>query len=133
MTPPVSSTSNVAAAIMPITEEEAALLVDKQRVQQETNDLEHLLAEKHKQHKEFSDKRKAAQMKREAETKVRARVLAEVVVAEVRRAVKQENKCAKDLAWKANEELQKSQSSAKGKHRLVSHSVFFFFFWWWWR
>ena len=35
------------------------------------------------------------------------------------------NERVKDLAWKANEELNKLRSPAKGKHRLVSHSVFF--------
>ena len=129
MTPPVSLTSNAAAAIAPITKEEAALLADKQCVQQKTDDLECLLAKKRKQHKELSDKQKAAQMKWEAETKVRARVLAEAAVAEVRWAAKRANEWVKDLAWKVNEELQKSQSPAKGKCWLVSHSVFFQ--WWW--
>ena len=126
MTPPVSSTSNAATAIAPITEEEAALLADEQRVQQETDDLERLLAKKCKQREELSDKWKAVQMKREAETKVRARALVEVVVAEVRWSTKQANEHAKDLARKANKELQKSQSPAKGKRQLVSHSFFFF-------
>ena len=63
MSPPVSLTSNAAAAIAPISEEETALLVDKQCVQQEMDDIEHLLTEKHKQHEELADKRKAAQTK----------------------------------------------------------------------
>ena len=88
MTPPISSTSNAAATIMPVIDEEAALLIDEQHVQQETNDLKHLLAKKCKQCKELSDKQKAAQVKREMEAKVRARVLAEAAVAEVRWATK---------------------------------------------
>ena len=124
MTPPISLTLNAATAIVPITKEEAALLADKQCVQQETDDLKHLLAEKCKQHEELSNKWKAAQTKWEAEMKVRARALVEAVVAEVRWAAKQANERVKDLVWKANEELQKLQSPVKGKRRLVSHSVF---------
>ena len=48
----------------------------------------------------------------------------EAVVAEVRQATKQANECVKDLVRKVNKELQKSQSPAKGKCWLVSHSVF---------
>ena len=61
MSPPVSSTSNAAAMTAPISE--TALLADKQCIQQEMDDLEHLLAEKCKQRKELADKWKAAQMK----------------------------------------------------------------------
>ena len=100
---------------MPITKEEAALLVDKQCVQQETHNLKRLLAEKHKQHEELTNKRKSAQTKREAETKVRARVLTEAAAAEVRWATKQANERAMDLVQKVNEELQKLQSPVKGK------------------
>ena len=63
MSPPVSSTLNVAAMTVPISEEESAILTDEQRVQQETDDLECLLATKHKQREELADKRKAAQTK----------------------------------------------------------------------
>ena len=84
MSPPISSTPNAAAVTVPITEEEAALLADEQHVQQETNDLKCLLGKKHKQREELASKRKAAQMKWEAEMKVRARVLMEAVAAEVR-------------------------------------------------
>ena len=73
MSPPISSTSNVAASITPIIDEEAVLLADKQRVQQETADLERLLAKKRKQREELSDTQKAAQVKQEAEVKVRGR------------------------------------------------------------
>ena len=73
MSPPISSTSNVAAAITPIIDEEAVLLADKQQVQQETADLECLLAKKCKQREELSDTQKAAQVKQEAEVKVRGR------------------------------------------------------------
>ena len=59
-------------------------------------------------------------MKQEEETKVRARTLAEAAMAEVRRAAKCANECAKDAAWKATEELQRLQSLVKGKWRLVS-------------
>ena len=125
MSPPVSLTSNAATVIVPISEEETALLADEQRVQQETDDLERLLAEKRKQCEELADKQKAAQMKREAETKVRTRALTEAAVAEVRWAMKHANEHAKDLAQKANEQLQKSQSPASRKHWLVSRIVFF--------
>ena len=121
MSPPVSLTSNAATVIVPISEEETALLADEQRVQQEMDDLERLLAEKRKQHEELADKQKAAQMKREAETKVRTRALTEAAVAEVRWAMKHANEHAKDVAWKVTEELQRLQSPAKGKQRLVSH------------
>ena len=117
MSTPLPSTSNAAAASAPISEEESALLADECRVQQETDDLEHLLAAKCQQHEELVEKRKAAQMKREEETKVWARTLAEAVKAEVRRAAKRANEHAKDAARKATEEL---QSPAKGKQRLVS-------------
>ena len=60
-------------------------------------------------------------MKRKEETKVRARTLADAVVAEVRWAMKHANEHAKDVAWKVTEELQRLQSPAKGKQRLVSH------------
>ena len=107
MTPPMPSTSNVAATLAPISKEESALLADKCCVQQETDDLERLLAAKRQQHKELIEKRKAAQTKCEEETKVRARMLAEAVMAEVRQATKHVNECAKDVAWKVMEELQR--------------------------
>ena len=91
MSPPNSSTSNAAAAIAPIINEEAVLLTDEHRVQQETINLKCLLAEKCKQREELSDKWKAVQAKQEAEVKVRGRMLAEAVVAEVRQAAKQAN------------------------------------------
>ena len=37
----------------------------------------------------------------------------------MRWATKHANECAKDVAWKATEELQRLQSLAKGKHQLV--------------
>ena len=120
MTPPIPSTSNAAATLVPISKEEMALLADEQCIQQETDDLECLLTAKRKQHK-LAEKQKAAQMKHEEEMKVRARTLAEAVVAEVRQAAKRANKCAKDAVQKAMEELQRLQSPAKGKHQLVHH------------
>ena len=119
MSTPLPSTSNVAAVSAPISEEESALLADKRRVQQETDDLECLLAAKCQQREELVEKWKAAQTKWEEETKVRARMLTEAAMAEVRRAAKHANECAKDVAWKVIEELQKLQS-ATGKRRLVS-------------
>ena len=91
MSPPISSILNVAAEIVLIIDEEAVLLTDKQQIQQETDDLEHLLAEKHKQHKELSDKWKTVQAKQEVEAKMRGRMLAEAVAAEVRWAAKRVN------------------------------------------
>ena len=120
LSPPLPSTSNAAAASAPISEEESALLADEHRVQQETDDLERLLAAKHQQCEELVEKWKAVQTKREEETKVRARTLAEAAMAEVRQAAKRVNEHAKDAAWKAMEELQRLQSPAKGKRRLVS-------------
>ena len=64
------------------------------------------------------------QVKWEVEVKVRGRMLAEAVVAEVRWAAKQVNDQVRDLAWKVNDELWKSQSPVKGKHHLVSCSGF---------
>ena len=46
MSPPIHSNSNVAAASAPISKEEMALLADEQCIQQEMDDLEHLLAAK---------------------------------------------------------------------------------------
>ena len=112
MSTPLPSTSNAAAVSVPISEEESALLADKCHVQQETDDLERLLAAKRQQHEELVEKRKAVQTKREEETKVRARMLTEAVMAEVRWATKCTNERAKDVAWKVMEEL---QSPAKGK------------------
>ena len=120
MSPPLPSTSNAAAALVPISEEESALLADEHRVQQETDDLECLLAAKCQQHEELVEKRKAVQMKREEETKVRARMLTEAAMAEVRWAAMRANEGAKDMAQKVMEELQRLQSLAKGKWRLVS-------------
>ena len=74
-----------------------------------------MLATKHQQRKELVEKWKAAQTKQEEETKVRARTLAEAVMAEVRQAAKRANECAKDMAQKVTEELQRLQSPAKGK------------------
>ena len=119
LSPPLPSTSNAVAASAPISEEESALLADKRCVQQEMDDLERLLAAKRQQHK-LVEKWKAAQTKQEEEMKVRARTLAEAVMAEVRQAAKHANKCAKDVARKVTEELQRLQSLAKGKQRLVS-------------
>ena len=51
-------------------------------------------------------------------------MLTEAVVAGVRQAAKWANNRARDLAWKANNELWKLQSPAKGKHQLVSHNGF---------
>ena len=121
MTPPIPSTSNVAATSAPISKEETALLADEQHVQQETDNLKRLLAAKCQQCEELAKKQKAAQMECKEETKVRARMLVEAVVAEVRQAAKHANKCTKDAAWKAMEELQRLQSLAKGKHQLVHH------------
>ena len=84
MSPPISSTLNGAAMIVPIIDEEAVLLTDEQQVQQETTDLKCLLAKKHKQHEELSDKWKVVQAKQEVEAKVMGRMLTEAVVAEVR-------------------------------------------------
>ena len=123
MSPPIPSTSNAAAALVPISEEEMALLADEQHVQQEMDDLKCLLATKCKQYEELSKKWKAAQTKCEEETKVRARALMEAAVAEVRQAEKCTNKCTRDAAWKANEELQRMQSPAKGKHQLVRRVI----------
>ena len=123
MSLPIPLTSNVAAALVPISEEEMALLADEQRVQQETDDLKCLLAAKHKQCEELADKQKAAQTKCEEETKVRARALMEAAVAEVRQDTKHANECTKDAARKVNEELQRMQSPAKEKHRLVHHII----------
>ena len=75
MSPLLPLTSNAAAVPAPISKEESALLADECRVQQETDDLERLLATKHQQHEELVEKQKAAQMRREEETKVRARML----------------------------------------------------------
>ena len=47
-------------------------------------------------------------------------MLAEAAMAEVRRAAKCANERAKDMARQATEELQRLQSPAKGKRRLVS-------------
>ena len=58
-------------------------------------------------------------MKHKEETKVRPRTLVEAAVAEVRWATKRANKCMKDVAWKATEELQRMQSPEKGTCRLV--------------
>ena len=115
MSTPLPSTSNAAAALAPISEEESALLADEHCVQQETDDLERLLAAKCQQHEELVEKQKAAQMKREEETKVRARMLAEAAMAEVRWAAKRANERTKDVAQKVTEELQRLQSPAKGK------------------
>ena len=115
MSPLLPSTSNAAAALAPISEEESALLADECHVQQETDDLEHLLAAKCQQHEELVEKQKAAQTRREEEMKVRVRMLAEAAMAEVRRATKHANECAKDAARKAMEELQRLQSLAKRK------------------
>ena len=115
MTPPIPSTTNVAAALVPISKEETALLADEQCVQQEMSDLECLLSAMCKEHKELAKKQKAAQMKRKEERKVRERTLTEAVVAEVRQATKHTNDCTKDAAWKVMEELQRLQSPAKGK------------------
>ena len=117
MSTPLPSTSNAATASAPISEEESALLADECRVQQEMDNLERLLATKRQQREELVKKRKAAQTKWEEETKVRARTLTEAAMAEVRWATKRVNEHAKDVAWKATEEL---QSPAKGKWRLVS-------------
>ena len=115
MSPPLPSTSNAAAASAPISEEESALLADECRVQQETDDLECLLATKRQQHEELVEKQKVAQTKWEEETKVRARMLAEAAMAEVRQAAKHMNKHAKDAVQKVMEELQRLQSLEKGK------------------
>ena len=104
----------------PISEEESALLADECCIQQETDNLERLLAAKRQQREELAEKRKVAQMKWEEEMKVRARMLAEAAMAEVRWAAKRTNERAKDAVWKATEELQRLQSPAKGKRRLVS-------------
>ena len=120
MSPPLPSTSNAVAASVPISEEESALLADECCIQKETDDLERLLAAKHQQHEELVEKQKAVQTKWEEETKVRARTLAEAAMAEVRRAAKRANERAKDTARKAMEELQRLQSPARGKRRLVS-------------
>ena len=122
MSPPMPLTSNAAAASAPISEEESALLADEHRVQQETDDLECLLATKCQQREELVEKQKVAQTKQEEETKVRARMLAEAAMAEVRQAAKHVNECTKDTAWKVMEELQRLQSPAKGKWQLVSTS-----------
>ena len=119
MSPPIPLTMNVATASVPISEEETALLADEQHIQQETNDIERLLATKHKECKDLAEKWKVAQMKCEEETKVRARTLAEVVVAEVRWATKHANDHTKDMVRKATDELQRLQSPAKGKCWLV--------------
>ena len=115
MSPPMPSASNAAATLAPISEEESALLADEHCIQQETDDLEHLLATKCQQHEELIEKWKVAQTKHEEETKVRARMLVEAAMAEVRWAAKHANEHAKDAAWKATEELQRLQSPAKGK------------------
>ena len=120
MSTPLPSTLNAAAASAPISKEESALLADERRIQQETDDLECLLAAKCQQREELVEKQKVAQTKREEETKVRARTLAEAVKAEVRPAAKRANEHAKDAVWKAIEELQKLQSPVKGKRQLVS-------------
>ena len=120
MSTPLPSTSNAATASAPISKEESALLADEHCVQQEMDDLERLLAAKHQQHEELVEKWKVAHTKWEEETKVRARTLAEAVMAEVRWATKHANERTKDAVRKAMEELQKLQSPAKGKWRLVS-------------
>ena len=61
------------------------------------------------------EKRKAVQTKQEEEMKVRARMLAEAAMAEVRQVAKCVNECTKDAAQKATEELQRLQSLEKGK------------------
>ena len=103
----IPETSNAAAMAVPISKEESVLLADEQCVQQEADDLKQLLAAKHQQREELAKQWKAAQTKHEEETKVRARMLAEAVMAEVRWAAKHANKCAKDAAWKATAELQR--------------------------
>ena len=123
MTPPIPLTTNAAATSVPISEEETALLADKQCVQQEMDDLECLLAVKCKQREELAKKWKAVQMKHEEETKVRARTLVETAVAEVRQATKHTNECTKDAVQKVTEELQRLQSPVKGKHRLVCRKL----------
>ena len=82
MSPPMPSTLNAAAASAPISKEESALLADETRIQQEMDDLEHLLAAKCQQHEELIEKWKVVQTKHEEETNVRARTLAEVAMAE---------------------------------------------------
>ena len=115
MSTPIPLTSNVAAVSVPISEEESALLADQCRIQQEMDNLERLLAAKHQQCEELVEKWKAAQTKHEEETKVRARMLTEAVMAEVRWAAKHVNECTKDAARKVMEELQRLQSPVKGK------------------
>ena len=111
----IPSTLNAAATLVPISEEESALLTDEQHIQQEMDNLEQLLATKCQQHEELAEKWKVAQTKHKEEIKVRARTLTEAVVAEVRQAAKCANECAKDVAWKVMEELQRLQSQAEGK------------------
>ena len=122
MSPPMPSTSNAAATSAPISEEESALLADERHIQQKTDNLKHLLATKCQLHGELVEKRKVVQMKCEEETKVRARLLVEAAMAEVRQAAKRMNEHAKDAAQKVTEELQRLQSPVKGKQQLVSTS-----------
>ena len=81
-----------------------------------------MLATKCQQHEELIEKWKVAQTKHEEETKVRARMLTEVAMAEVRWAAKCAYECTKDAARKVTEELQRLQSPVKGKQQLVSTS-----------
>ena len=53
---------------------------------------------------------------------MRARLLVEAAMAEVRQAAKCMNEHAKDAAQKVTEELQRLQSPVKGKQQLVSTS-----------
>ena len=112
----IPSTLNAAATLVPISEEESALLTDEQHIQQEMDNLEQLLATKRQQHEELAEKWKVAQTKHKEEIKVRARTLTEAAMAEVRWAAKHTNERAKDVAQKATEELQRTQSPVKGKH-----------------
>ena len=116
------STSNAAAVSVPISKEESALLADERCIQQETDNLECLLAMKCKQREELAKKWKEVQTKHEEEMKVRARMLTEAAMAEVRWAAKHANERTKDVVRKAMEELQRLQSPAKGKQWLVSTS-----------
>ena len=133
ITPAGTQGANAAAATAPNIE--ATLLAEEQQAQRDTDDLVKVLEDVNHKREELANKRQDAQAawekreadQHEADAKVRGKLLANAVVAEVRRRFVRQADKARLVAEKLQAEWEASQLPRKVQMRLgVSDSFFLF-------
>ena len=121
-----AGTQGADAAAVTAPDIEATLLAEEQQAQQDADNLMKALEEAKRKCEDLANKRRDAQVarekrkveKREADAKVRGRLLANAVVAEVRRRFSRQAEKARMVAEKLQAEREAAQSPRKVRMKL---------------